>query len=183
MAERKMIYLDDAVKTIESFNRVDSDILKKMTFELKDLPSANQWIPCSERLPEIGEQCLLTVHYVELGGIECNRVIIGVYSDNYKNHILAWMPLPKAYEGENRMTKDEALKQNQWIPRSERLPNVRQWVLCQCKLGIMDVLRLTADGSWNKNYPYTVYMHDFVVAWMPLPESYRVEINQRNGTG
>ena len=40
MAERKMIYLDDAVKTIESFYRVDSDILKKMTFELKDLPSA-----------------------------------------------------------------------------------------------------------------------------------------------
>lgn len=59
-----------------------------------------------------------------------------------------------------------------WIPCSERLPEVRQWVLCQCRAGIMDVLRLTADGSWNKNYPHTEYMSGFVVAWMPLPEPY-----------
>lgn len=60
-----------------------------------------------------------------------------------------------------------------WIPCSERLPEVRQWVLCQCRAGIMDVLRLTADGSWNKNYPHTEYMSGFVVAWMPLPEPYQ----------
>lgn len=60
----------------------------------------------------------------------------------------------------------------QWIPCSERLPEVRQWVLCQCRAGIMDVLRLTADGSWNKNYPNTEYMGGFVVAWMPLPKPY-----------
>lgn len=57
-----------------------------------------------------------------------------------------------------------------WIPTSERLPDVRQWVLCQCRAGIMDVLRLTADGSWSKNYPHTEYMSSFVVAWMPLPK-------------
>ena len=38
----------------------------------------------------------------------------------------------------------------------------------------MDVLRLTADGSWDKNYPHTEYMSGFVVAWMPLPELYGV---------
>ena len=59
-----------------------------------------------------------------------------------------------------------------WIPCSERLPEVRQWVLCQCRAGIMDVLRLTADGSWYKGYPNTEYMGGFVVAWMPLPEPY-----------
>ena len=63
----------------------------------------------------------------------------------------------------------------QWIPVSERLPEVRQWVLCQCRAGIMDVLRLTADGRWNKNYPHTEYMSGFVVAWMPLPKPYEVE--------
>lgn len=69
----------------------------------------------------------------------------------------------------------KALEQpeSQWIPCSERLPNVRQWVLCQCRARIMDVLRLTADGSWNKNYPYTEYMSGFVVAWMPLPEPWK----------
>ena len=59
-----------------------------------------------------------------------------------------------------------------WIPCSERLPEVRQWVLCQCRAGIMDVLRLTADGSWDKNYPRTEYMSSFVAAWMPLPKQY-----------
>ena len=62
-----------------------------------------------------------------------------------------------------------------WIPCSERLPKVRQWVLCQCRAGIMDVLRLTADGSWNKDYPHAEYMSGFVVAWMPLPEPYEVK--------
>ena len=62
-----------------------------------------------------------------------------------------------------------------WIPCNERLPKVRQWVLCQCRAGIMDVLRLTADGSWNKDYPYTDYMSGFVVAWMPLPDAYGVD--------
>ena len=62
-----------------------------------------------------------------------------------------------------------------WIPISEKLPEVRQWVLCQCRAGIMDVLRLTADGSWYKGYPNAEYMGGFVVAWMPLPKPYEVE--------
>ena len=62
-----------------------------------------------------------------------------------------------------------------WIPTSERLPKVREWVLCQCRAGIMDVLRLTEDGYWNKNYPHAEYMSGFVIAWMPLPEPYKEE--------
>ena len=64
-----------------------------------------------------------------------------------------------------------------WIPVTERLPDVRQWVLCQCRAGIMDVLRLTADGSWSKNYPHTEYMSSFVVAWMPLPAPWEGDAN------
>ena len=72
------------------------------------------------------------------------------------------------------MGYEPALKDTEprWIPCSERLPKVRQWVLCQCRAGIMDVLRLTADGSWDKGYPHTEYMSGFVVAWMPLPKPY-----------
>ena len=62
-----------------------------------------------------------------------------------------------------------------WIPCSERLPRAREWVFCQCRAGIMDVLRLTEDGDWNKNYPHAVYMNGFVIAWMPLPEPYKGE--------
>ena len=60
----------------------------------------------------------------------------------------------------------------QWIPCDEQLPEVRQWVLCSCRAGIMDVLQLTNDGSWDKDYPYVEYRSDFVVAWMPLPKPY-----------
>ena len=62
-----------------------------------------------------------------------------------------------------------------WIPCSERMPKTREWVLCQCRAGIMDVLRLTENGDWNKNYPHAEYMSGFVIAWMPLPEPYKVE--------
>jgi hypothetical protein len=65
----------------------------------------------------------------------------------------------------------------QWIPCSERLPEVRQWVLCQCRAGIMDVLRLTEDGSWYKGYPNAEYMSGFVVAWMPLPKPYEEKVD------
>ena len=59
-----------------------------------------------------------------------------------------------------------------WTPCSEKLPEIGQWVLCQCRAGIMDLLRFTADGSWDKDYPNTEYMSSFVIAWMPLPKPY-----------
>lgn len=68
-----------------------------------------------------------------------------------------------------------------WIPCSERPPKVREWVLCQCRAGIMDVLRLTEDGYWNKNYPHVEYMSGFVVAWMPLPKLYTGKDGDGNG--
>ena len=68
-----------------------------------------------------------------------------------------------------------AQPEQRWIPTSERLPKVREWVLCQCRAGIIDVLRLTEDGDWNKNYPHAEYMSGFVIAWMPLPEPWEGE--------
>ena len=64
----------------------------------------------------------------------------------------------------------------QWIPVSSgKLPKIRQWVLCQCRAGIQEVLRLTDDGGWECIYPNTIYMKSFVVAWMPLPEPWKGE--------
>lgn len=65
--------------------------------------------------------------------------------------------------------------EQRWIPVAKRPPKVREWVLCQCRAGIMDVLRLTEDGSWNKNYPHVEYMGGFVIAWRPLPAEYKGE--------
>lgn len=76
---------------------------------------------------------------------------------------------------EKKLREELLSAQPGWIPTSERLPDIRQWVLCQCRAGIMDVLRLTADGSWSKNYPHAEYMSGFVVAWMPLPTPWEGE--------
>ena len=70
----------------------------------------------------------------------------------------------------------EAVKdaQPQWISVTEMLPEVGQWVLCQCRAGIIDVLRLTDDGCWYRK-SNEIYMSGFVYAWMPLPEPYKGE--------
>ena len=73
----------------------------EMQKELEGYASAEAvqgWILCSERLPEVGEICLLTVHEYGWNCKDYTRVIIGEYSDNYADHILAWMPLPEPYE-------------------------------------------------------------------------------------
>ena len=64
--------------------------------------------------------------------------------------------------------------ESQWIPCKTALPEKGQYVLCQCRVGIMDVLHLTDDNGWYKDSTH-IYMHGFVLAWMPLPEPYREE--------
>lgn len=73
-----------------------------------------------------------------------------------------------------------AQSQPQWIPCSERLPEVREWVLCQCRARVVDVLRLTTDGYWDRGFPDMTYMFSFVVAWMPLPAPYRPEGDEKD---
>ena len=60
-----------------------------------------------------------------------------------------------------------------WIPVSERLPKLRERVLCQCQANIYEVLKLTVDG-WYHDQNHC-YMDSFVIAWMPLPEPYKAE--------
>lgn len=69
------------------------------TFDkIKALPSAQQWIPCSERLPEKDmTRYLCTYNYSE--GV-C--VDFGFYSEGawFTTGVTAWMPLPEPYKAE-----------------------------------------------------------------------------------
>ena len=61
----------------------------------------------------------------------------------------------------------ERLKKPRWIPVTERLPQEREWVLCQCRAKIRMVLRLQ-NGYWHQDSQHE-FMSGFVTHWMPLP--------------
>ena len=61
-----------------------------------------------------------------------------------------------------------------WIPCSERLPKQGQEVICQCRANIIMILKLDADGDWFQDVDHC-YMSGFVIAWMPIPEPYKAE--------
>lgn len=75
------------------------------------MPSAQQWIPCSERMPEEDGEYLVWIdtstglHYEisgfskEYGGF-CN-LLVGKWQVIKLNNVMAWMPLPAPYEGSN----------------------------------------------------------------------------------
>ena len=80
---------------------VSSDVIEG---ELLELPSAQRWIPCSERLPEDDVEVLVTD---DAGGVQW----LGVdkmmsYEDGsgrfwlVSQHPSAWCPLPEPYKGE-----------------------------------------------------------------------------------
>ena len=65
----------------------------------------------------------------------------------------------------------KALEQTRWIPVSERLPEVDGDYLVTFKLSFMNFIEVCTfnKAGWNKGG------YDDVIAWMPLPESYKVE--------
>ena len=68
---------------------------------------------------------------------------------------------------------DSAENKGDWIPVSERLPEMGVRVLCACQADLYDVLKLTPEG-WFYDTRHT-YMFGFVKAWMPLPEPYKAD--------
>ena len=84
---------------------------------IEEQPKVGEWIPVSERFPEDNE---MSEYYDSvIVALDDGRVAIGFYSNkneewwadsetgepyaiNVTGHVIAWMPLPKAYEGEQK---------------------------------------------------------------------------------
>lgn len=64
---------------------------------------ADRWIPCEERLPEHGEDVLITDEYgdVEIASIEypTPHPWQSVYGIHIEYMVYAWMPLPEPWKG------------------------------------------------------------------------------------
>lgn len=92
--------------------------LEVMLNAQKAISAEAEWIPCSERLPDVGERCLVTLSnkVVAIGTLHS----AGEYEDDFgyivswgkrwhlepasmmiaypEDSVVAWMPLPKPYE-------------------------------------------------------------------------------------
>ena len=70
----------------------------------RDAKAEQQWVSCSERLPEVDELVLVTDDSGGVKTVDVDRC--GEYEASskrfwyYTQNAVAWMPLPKAYEGE-----------------------------------------------------------------------------------
>ena len=72
---------------------------------LESLPTAQQWIPCSERLPDNEKRVLCTVqsgeHFCVVPCIfiqHTRRWLPEVYGNH--DNVIAWMPLPEPWKEE-----------------------------------------------------------------------------------
>ena len=78
--------------------------IKKLCDDIKALPSAQQWIPCSERLPKDDETVIVTRDndIIAIATFEVGEVNNGWWLDFWysEDNVKAWMPLPKPYKGE-----------------------------------------------------------------------------------
>ena len=102
-----LISRDDALKTFQMevcdgiFCHYCPILYESKTYEcrlekwIRGLPSANQWIPCSERLPSEDEVVLV---WLQNGELEIDRVINGEWLINDIG-VIAWQPLPQPYKG------------------------------------------------------------------------------------
>lgn len=82
--------------------REDSNADKALDMAIEALKQT-QWIPCSERLPEVGEDVFISVgRDVWEAHLRASKEYFLIHSGRMlvkTEETDAWMPLPKAYEG------------------------------------------------------------------------------------
>ena len=93
--------------------------------------------------------------------------------------ILSIKDLPSVTPSYNSIKTE--LEQTRWIPVSERLPkadeyigDVAKYYLVQNEYGDMLVARYTHGEYWEQIYQLKP-IADKIVAWMPLPQPYKAE--------
>jgi len=98
LGERPIVWSDNDDYTLGARNQYDMDRLA-----IETVPSAQRWIPCSERLPEDGRVVLWCNEH----GSVFTTAITARFDNSWavgKRHrssrMVAWMPLPEPWKGD-----------------------------------------------------------------------------------
>ena len=99
--------MDDLIKRQDAIRAVTTrDGCGRCEKAIKNIPSAQQWIPCSERLPEDDETVIVTRDndIIAIATFEEGEVNNGWWMDFWytEDNVKAWMPLPEPYKGEEK---------------------------------------------------------------------------------
>ncbi len=194
----------EAIDALDKIGSLDTNADKIYARELfKALPSAQseqQWIPCSERLPDkYGHY--LTTHACLLAYEVRTNVFVNRDPSYWlfgEGPVIAWMEMPKPYkaESEDKMTREEAiadirdnikpvvrgksldmaieaLEQTRWIKCSDRLPDKKGYYLVVRKNPKGHVTRARFNPEQVERGVYNSPWGNGdcdILAWMPLPE-------------
>lgn len=115
---RRQAAIDEAKEWIDAVYFEENDKRERKAIEcfigsLKNMPSAQQWIPCSERLPELDNSYSNSKEYLvqwDNGRIDITRYSnVNIFWQNETTEpywkgeqyskVVAWMPLPEPYKG------------------------------------------------------------------------------------
>ncbi len=107
---------DEQEERSDIWHRADSAIASAIEIGLrvKKLPSAQQWIPCSERLPEPvapsqRREWFITSNQYGSVTLTCYEFEASPFKEGWQTNmtILAWMPLPEPYKMDGKEKVDE----------------------------------------------------------------------------
>lgn len=101
-------------KTGDSHERVAYASAEHCMLVIKAAPAVNRWIPVEDALPEIGYNVFVTrqtesnARYVRIASRQddCWMDNTDKYGKPNPHQVIAWMPMPNAYEPPNNMIGD-----------------------------------------------------------------------------
>lgn len=97
-----LISRQDAIEAIQNVRYRLADVTMLMINAVKRVPSAQQWVSVSERLPDLwDERYLVSLAWGGVGVMEYKSTGFhnyGSFSPVPIETVTAWMPLPKPYE-------------------------------------------------------------------------------------
>ena len=85
------------------------------------------------------------------------------------------MDFAKMAEGFTKTAKEKGMFVGWWIPISEELPQKNVEVLATTEWGAVTIAEMYSANDWFIHEGATNAKTNGIVAWMPLPEPYKAE--------